>query len=160
MLSHVLQSLEERDVLRVEPSGEGKADEMGRYGVAIGSNGHDTFPIHQNGVKHAVVMSGRRKGLEVGTFLSEQRDRKLPGSVARPTLIDVAEPGGTLLGEVLVVVEGPTGEEVVLDELDETFDGTFLVASGRGTHIGMEVELRSEFLEGRMPDGLVLGVSA
>ncbi len=69
--------------------------------------------------------------------------------------VDPVEPTGQLLGEVGIVVKAATGQEVLLDELDQVLDRTLLVASARVTGVGVKAKLGGALTESRVPDGLV-----
>ena len=111
--------------------GRYRAHHVGGHRVAVGRDGHQTLPRDLHRLAEAVVGGDGGEWAERGLLGGQPLGGRAVGGVRWPHDIDPMEPGGALLRQVEIIVEGAPHQEVLLDELDQTLDGALLVAGGQ-----------------------------
>src|SRR5207237_8563337 len=100
-----------------------------------------------------VRRGGRPQRAERLPFRGQELPRDLPMRL-RDLAVLLRTPGGALRAEIVVVDEGPPGQEVRLHKLDQVLDGPLLPRGVGIAELGMETEFGGEAGKRRVPPRL------
>ena len=149
----------QHDPGQVDAGRQQQPDQVGGHRVLVGGDGDQAFPRDLDRIAKAVVGGDRRQRAERRLLRREPLDRGTLRGIRGTRFIDPLEPLDACLGKVGIIMERAPEQEVLLDELDQILDGSLLVARCRRTGIGEKAELGGACHEGRVPDGLIGGIT-
>src|SRR5262249_12059619 len=129
-----------------------------RHRIPIGVDADQI--VAGDGARQARLQSKARMtggGQQVQTLLSKAIDRSLMRGAMDPLIRDGAAPLGELLGEIDVIHEAPTGQEVALEILDPRLNLPFGPGAVGLAEPWLEAPVLGKGLEGGIPDDAALG---
>jgi len=107
----------EHDVGREQPHIDGLAEVPRGDGVLVAVDPHEALAVHGRHPVEPVRRGGRPQRAERLPFRGQELPRDLPVRL-RDLAVLLRTPGGALRAKIVVVDEGPPGQEVRLHKLD------------------------------------------
>ena len=144
-----------REMKTAAPPGDldGLPDEREGHRVAIRLEAHQVVVRHPPRLARLQTEAGLAAGGDERALLAgEAVGRALVGRAVDPHVSDLGLPLAKLLPQVLLVDEGPPGEEIALDVLHARLHLPLGLRPVGPTEVGLEAPVVGELLEGRVPD--------